>query len=135
MNRRVYPDDLTDEEWEKIKEFTEIKHTKRGRKPKWTKREMMNAIFYIMRGGCSWRHMPHDFPPWQSVYTQYRAWKVQGVFEKIHHFIRESLRQILGRGKEATGAIIDSQSIKTTEKGALQVMMEQKILREEKGMR
>lgn len=119
MSRKAYPDDLTNEEWEKIKDFTEIKHTKRGRKPKWTKREMMNAIFYMMRGGCSWRHMPHDFPPWQSVYTQYRTWKAQGVFEKIHHFIRESLRQLLGRNKEATGAIIDSQSVKTTEKGAL----------------
>jgi putative transposase len=87
---------------------------------------MMNAIFYVMRGGCSWRLMPHDFPPWQSVYTQYRTWKRQGVFEKIHHFIREELRQLLGRHKEASAAIIDSQSIKTTERGALQALMELK---------
>lgn len=78
--------------------------------------------------------MPHDFPPWQSVYTQYRTWRMQGIFDKIHHFVRRELRQLLGREKEATGAIIDSQSIKTTEKGALQVTMEQKKSKEEKGM-
>ena len=102
MSRNNYPDDLTNEEWERIKDFTEIKHTKRDRKPKWTKREMMNAIFYMMRGNLPEGICSMIFLPGKVSTHNIRTWKIQGIFEKIHHFIREELRQLFGRNKEAT---------------------------------
>ena len=115
--REKYPDDLTDKEWECIREFVETKKNKTGRKPLHERREILNAIFYLLRTGCSWRHLPHDFPHWKSVYTQFRRWRLVGLFEKIHDYLRGELRILLKRNKEPTAGIADSQSVKTTEKG------------------
>jgi len=115
--RERYPDDLTDQEWECIKALVEAKGNKAGRKPIHERREILNAIFYLLRTGCSWRHLPHDFPGWKSVYTQFRRWKLGGFFEKIHDHIRGELRLLLNRNKEPSAGIVDSQSVKTTEKG------------------
>ena len=91
----------------------------------------MNAIFYVLRTGCSWRHLPHDFPPWKAVYAQLMRWKHQGAFEKIHHCVRRGLRELLGRHQEASGGIGDSQSVKTTEKRGFLASMEVKKLKGE----
>jgi transposase len=77
---------------------------------------MFNAIFYVLRTGCRWIDLPHDFPPWKSVYSQFLRWRDRGIFEKINSSLRKSLRSLLGKHPEATAAIVDSQSVKTTEK-------------------
>jgi putative transposase len=117
--RKPYPDDLTDNEWELIEPILDSCMIKQGRKPKYTRREILNAIFYILRTGCQWRHLPHDFPPWNSVYLQFWRWKKKGIFQKVHSCVRSGLRQLLGRNMEASAGIIDSQSVKTTERGGI----------------
>jgi transposase len=134
MKRRSYPDDLTDREWEQIKDLATAQLSPRGRKSKYPKREILNAIFYLLRSGCSWRLLPHDFPPWKSVYAQFSQWKRRGVFIKIYERLRKNLRKGLGRNANASAGIIDSQSVKTTEKGGSKVMMEGKKLMEERGI-
>lgn len=119
MKRKSYPDDLTDKEWNLIKDLATQRTSPRGRKEKYSKREMLNAIFYLLRAGCAWRLLPNDFPPWKSVYAQFRTWKQNGIFMKVYHRLRKKLRKSLGRSLEPSAGIIDSQSIKTTEKGAL----------------
>jgi putative transposase len=114
-----YPDDLSDIEWKTIEPLTLNSKTNRGRKPKYGKREMLNAIFYLLRTGCSWRHLPHDFPPWKTVYTQFRTWKQEEFFKKVNDYLRRRLRKLLKRKQEPSAAIVDSQSVKTTEKGGI----------------
>ena len=117
--RKPYPDDLTDNEWQLIEPIFEKTFSQRGRKPTHTKRELLNAIFYLVRTGCSWRNLPHDFPPWKTVYTQFRRWQTTKFLEKLHHTLRNRLRRELGRDEEPTAGIVDSQSIKTTKKGGI----------------
>ncbi len=117
--RKTYPDDLTDKEWQCIEPLTFNAETNRGRKSKYGKREMLNAIFYLLRTGCSWRHLPHDFPPWKTVYTQFRTWKLSGFFETLMHHVRKELRKQLKREEQASAGVVDSQSVKTTEKGGV----------------
>jgi putative transposase len=78
-------------------------------------REIINAIFYVLRSGCAWRLMPHDLPPWQTVYGYFSRWTKAGLWEKINDALREAVREQAGRQAEASAAIIDSQSVKTTE--------------------
>lgn len=115
--RKRYPDDLSDYEWNWIKDLLALQANKSGRKPLHSRREILNAIFYLLRTGCSWRHLPHEFPPWKSVYTQFRRWKLGKFFEEMHDFVREELRSLLNRTREPSAGIADSQSVKTTEKG------------------
>jgi putative transposase len=115
--KKNYPDDLSDIEWKFIERFTKNSQTNRGRKPKYGKREMLNAVFYLLRTGCSWRNLPHDFPPWKTVYTQFRTWKYDGFFEKVHKYLRKKARQALYKNTSPHIGIIDSQSIKTTSRG------------------
>ncbi len=119
MERRDYPDDLTDGQWKLLQPILKNKLTNRGRKSKYGKREMLDAIFYLARTGCSWRHLPHDFPPWKTVYTQFRIWKLSGFFERANHQIRNRLRKLLKRSSQPHVGIVDSQTIKTTEKGGV----------------
>lgn len=77
----------------------------------------MNAIFYVLRSGCAWRLLPSDFPPWQTVYYHYRQMRLAGVWEHINQQLRNQVRRRDGRSAEPSGAIIDSQSAKTTEQG------------------
>lgn len=82
----------------------------------------MNAIFYIVRSGCAWRMLPRDFPPYSTVYMYFRDWKLDGTWERIHDVLRDRIRRREGRKKSPSAAIVDSQSVKTTEKGGLAVM-------------
>jgi transposase len=128
--RRAYPDDVTDEEWVIIEPILTKQKTRRGRKPKYSKRELLDAMLYLLRTGCQWRHLPHDFPPWKSVYTQFLRWKQKGVFEELNKQLVRLARKSRGRDPEASGAIIDSQSVKTTERGALKDLMAERKLKE-----
>jgi len=119
---KKYPSDLTDEEWEIIEPF--IPEPKTGGRPvKYERREIFNAILYIIRSGCSWRMLPNDFPYWESVYYYFSEWKKDGTFKRIMDLLREELREGMGRNKEPSAGIIDSQSVKITDKGGLMVMM------------
>ena len=88
-----------------------------GRPLAWSWREIMNAIFYIMRTGCPWRFLPDGFPPWQTVYRWFAAFRDGGLFERINHALVMADRQRVGREASPSAAIIDSQSVKTTESG------------------
>jgi putative transposase len=119
--KKNYPSDLSNLEWEQIRGFFESDY-KTGRRPKHDKRQIVNAIFYVSRTGCQWTYLPKDFPPWRTVYTYFWTWQKQGLFENLHDELRRLIRTLLGRNEEPSAAIVDSQSTKTTERGALKVL-------------
>jgi transposase len=115
-SRKAYDSDLTDAEWERIRPLLPP-HPPWGNDPYIPKREIVNAIFYVNKHGCTWRGLPHDFPKWQTVYGYFRQWRQMGVWETINDSLRRQVREAEGRKPEPTAAIVDSQSVKTTEKG------------------
>lgn len=116
MKRKAYPSDLTDGQWEIIKPL--IPSAKPGGRPRCVDmREILNGIMYVLRSGCAWRMMPHDLPPWSTVYDYFRKFRLRGVWQLIHDALRSMVRQEDGREVSPSAAIIDSQSVKTTEKG------------------
>ncbi|HIC93226.1 MAG TPA: IS5 family transposase [Anaerolineae bacterium] len=112
--REPYPSDLSDAEWEIIKPFLPSPKAK-GRPRVHPLREILNAIFYIVRSGCVWRMLPHDFPPWKTVYHYFRLWREDGTWEQINAALRAEVRVAAGRDPEPSAGILDSQSVKTTE--------------------
>jgi putative transposase len=90
-----------------------------GRKRRHTQREMLNAIFYLLVAGCAWRLLPHDLPPWKTVYHYFRLWRCDGTWEHLNTALRREVRQAAGREAEPSAAIIDSQSVKTASVGGL----------------
>lgn len=114
--RKSYPSDLTDAEWGLIESM--LPKSKRvGRPAKYSRREVLNAILYVLRTGCSWRQLPHDLPPWLLVYLYFRAWRRDGTWDRIHEKLRGNLRVAEGKERQPSAGILDSQSVKTTEKG------------------
>jgi transposase len=107
----VYPSDLTDEQWEIIEPMLPL-IKEPGRIPKHPFRDIVDAILYIDRSGCSWRQLPVDFPPWQTVYGWFRQWKARGVTDRILQELREQIRLAEGRDPEPSAGVIDSQSVK-----------------------
>lgn len=116
MSRTRYPTDLTDAQWMLI-DFLVPKPKPGGRPPKYTRREIVNAILYQTRNGCVWRALPHDLPPYRIVFHYFRTWHKDGTWDHIHDALREKVRRMAGKKPKPTAAILDSQSVKTTEMG------------------
>src|SRR5215217_6882357 len=111
--KRSYSTDLTDAEWERL-ELHVPPPNKRGRPKTHSSREILNAIFYVLKSGCAWRLLPRDFPPWETVYWWFRRWRVDGTFERLKAALRERLRVRLRRNAQPSAGVVDSQSAKTT---------------------
>jgi putative transposase len=114
--RTAYQTDLSDAEWSFLKPHLPAPSAT-GRPKMHTTREILNAVFYIVRGGCAWRLLPHDFPPWKTVYHYFRSWRLDGIWEKMHAALRQRVRVRLKRNPQPSAAIVDSQSVKTTRVG------------------
>jgi putative transposase len=112
--RQAYSTDLTDQEWQ-ILEPRIPGQKPRGRKIEYERREIVNAIFYLNRNGCTWRNLPHDFPPYKTVSHYYQTWRRDGTWQAVHDTLRTQLRVTTGRHAQPSAGILDSQSVKVTE--------------------
>jgi putative transposase len=115
---KTYPSDLTDEEWDQIKPLVPAPKSgkgKRGRPPELDRRTCLNGIFYLLRAGCAWRMLPHNFGPWNTVYGYFRSWSKDGTWNIIHDVVRDGVRLLEDRQVAPTAAIVDSQSVKTSD--------------------
>ena len=114
--RLPYPSDLTDRQWRLLAPL--IPTAKPGGRPRsHDPRELINAILYVVRNGCTWRALPHDLPRWQTAYYYFRRWQADGTWQRVHDTLRTQVRLAAGRQASPSAAILDSQSVKTTEKG------------------
>lgn len=121
MDKRTYPSDLTNEQWKLIEPL--LPPVKPGGRPRTTElREVTNGIMYLVRTGCSWRMLPHDFPPWPTVHDYYWKYRRDGIWDQIHESLHKRVRVQAGRQASPSAAIIDSQSVKTASKGGNEVM-------------
>lgn len=111
-----YPCGLTDSEWEQVKHVFDPPG-KPGRPPKYPRRQMLDACVYVLRSGCSWRMLPKDFPPWQTVYRTFRRWLAKDLFEHMYDELRRLWRSHERRDPDPTAGIVDSQSVKTSPQG------------------
>jgi transposase len=128
MSSTTYPSDLADAEWRHLEPLLPAPKAT-GRRRQWPLRLILNGIFYLVRSylvrsylvrsGCAWRMLPKESPPWPTVYDYYRRWRQDGTWERIHAQVRQQVRRAMGRQVTPSGAVLESQSIKTTEKRGL----------------
>jgi putative transposase len=111
--RKTYRTDLSDAEWSYIESHIPTPKAP-GRPRVHPLREILDAIFYMLRSGCAWRLLPHDFPPWKTVHHYFRTWRIDGTWERMHAALRERLRLRMKRESQPSAGIVDSQSVKTT---------------------
>ncbi|MBV6397150.1 MAG: IS5 family transposase ISMac15 [Anaerolineales bacterium] len=116
-SQQSYPTDLNDTQWLKIRTYLPAQaQTGRPREHSW--RIILNSIFYILQGGCAWRMLPKEMPPWKTVYHYFRLWRKDGTWERINRLLREKVRLKFGKKRQASASILDSQSAKTSEGGS-----------------
>ena len=114
MTRRHYPTDLTNAQWHLIEPY--VPRPKPGGRPAtYDRREIVNAILYQTRNGCVWRALPHDLPPYRIAFHYFRLWQRDGTLDRLHDRLREKVRRKAGKTPKPSAAIVDSQSVKTTE--------------------
>lgn len=111
--RRAYPSDVTDEEWAFCAPYLILMREDAGQRDH-PLRELFNGMRYVVRTGCQWRYLPHDFPPWTAVYQQARRWWAAKCFEKMAHDLRALLRELAGRSADPTAAVLDSRTLSST---------------------
>ena len=117
-----YASDLTDEQWAVVEPLLpKPKRGLSGRPPTYPRREIVNALLYMARSGCSWRNLPRDLPPYTVVWSCFWRWRDSGALQAIHDAVREQVRVQEGRNPQPSAAILDSQSVKTTRKGGQKV--------------
>lgn len=116
MSRKSYPSDLNEQEWQLIEPLLPSA-SRIGCPRRVSLREILNAIFYVLDNGIKWRGMPHDFPPWQTVYDYYRRWVRTNLWTKINQILAQQVRQAQERDPQPSLILIDSQSVKVGEKG------------------
>jgi len=119
MESRRYPTDLTDAEWGLLEAY--LPGSKwRGRPRLHSSREILDAVFYVLKSGCQWRMLPREFPPWKTVFHYFRAWRLDGIWERLNGALRRRLREKMGRDTEPSAGIVDTQSAKSTGVGGEQ---------------
>src|SRR5436853_152553 len=112
MSNQIYPTDLTDRQWDCIKDL--VPAAKPGGRPRCLEmRQVLNAILYLTVTGCQWRLLPREYPKWPSVYYYFRTWRDDGTWKRIHDTLRALVRRRAGRHKHPTAGSLDSQSVKT----------------------
>jgi putative transposase len=119
MTRPAYPSDLTEAQWQLVAPLLPAaKSGKQGGRPRTVNlREVLNAIFYFLKGCGGWRYLPHDLPPWGTVHYYYRQWRRDGTWQQLHDTLREQVRDAAERERSPSAAVIDSQSVPTSKKG------------------
>lgn len=133
MERNPYPSDLTDRQWSIIEPLIPAAEPG-GRHRSVNMRQIVNGIVYLNRTGCSWRMLPHEFPPWGTVHYYYRRFRLDGTWQKVHDKLREKVRRKVGKKPTPSAAVIDSQSVKTAGKGGIVATMRARKSRAESGM-
>jgi transposase len=112
----AYPSDLTDAQWALIQPLVPVlstrgRGTRGGRPPRYSRRRIIDALLYVDRTGCSWRQLPHDFPPWQTVFYYFQRWAADGTTDRIHDTLRDAVRDAAGRDPMASAGAVDSQTV------------------------
>lgn len=145
-NRKVYqrsnpryPSDLTDAEWALVRPHVDVPQVGSGRRRWVDLREVVNAVFYILETGCQWRALPRDLPPRSTVHDYFIRWQCDGTLGRLHHDLYEQAREKVGKEASPTLAIVDSQSVKSAERGGSRrirsAMTREKRSRAANGMR